>query len=133
MYAQAVSLPYCDPTSICYSSWTSTTGISLRIVLPSSVTDPYDAIVKLVAPKTVGWVGFASGGHNFQSSDGWMGERKRRHSVLPDGVTGYTGSDNSRLVLNGTGTTKFALVQGPKTPKEPANNVSTFGVHQSMI
>lgn len=48
------------------------------------------------------------------------------------GCTGYAGNDGSRLVLNGSGTANFALVQSANPPRDPTNNASVFGVHQSI-
>ena len=62
--AQATSTTYCDSvTQICFQSYTSPESqITVRVALPVDVTVPYDAIVQIVAPKTVPWAGFAWGG-----------------------------------------------------------------------
>ncbi|TVY83852.1 Cellobiose dehydrogenase [Lachnellula suecica] len=168
--SQAVSAPYCDAlTGICFSSWTSTSGIRLGIALPWNVKDPYDAIIQIVAPIKIGWVGFAWGGTMTYNplTVGWPNGKaavvssrmafglnlpaafagaeytllngtgtNATHTTVTArcrGCTGYTASDGSRLVLNGTGTSNFALVQGPNAPAQPANNASSFGVHQSIF
>ncbi len=58
------SVQSCDTAAgICFSTYTdATTGISVGISLPQNVTDPYDAIVKVVSPVTNTWVGFSWGG-----------------------------------------------------------------------
>lgn len=63
--AQAESTTYEDPdTGITFQSYDSTDGISLRLALPvtASGTGPYDALVQIEAPASLGWVGWAWGG-----------------------------------------------------------------------
>ena len=54
----------CDAkTKICYSSYTNAeSGLTFGVALPKTVTDPYDAIIKITAPVTTTWAGFAWGG-----------------------------------------------------------------------
>ncbi|KAF1833300.1 hypothetical protein BDW02DRAFT_648488 [Decorospora gaudefroyi] len=54
---------YDAETKISYSSYTEPeTGMTFGIALPKVVTDPYDAIIRITAPITHGWAGFAWGG-----------------------------------------------------------------------
>ena len=54
----------CDAaTKICYSSYTNAaSGLAFGIALPKTVSDPYDAIIKITAPNNITWAGFAWGG-----------------------------------------------------------------------
>jgi hypothetical protein len=54
---------YCDPlTSICYSGWTGSNGITFGIALPEAKTAPFDTVLQMISPKKNGWVGFSWGG-----------------------------------------------------------------------
>ncbi|RKU41441.1 hypothetical protein DL546_001394 [Coniochaeta pulveracea] len=55
---------YCDTTTtICYSQFTTTNNIAFRIAIPDTATSaPFDVLVQIVAPKSVGWAGIAWGG-----------------------------------------------------------------------
>jgi hypothetical protein len=54
---------YCDPvTSICYSGWTGTNGITFGIALPEIKNAPFDTALQIVSPRKNGWVGFSWGG-----------------------------------------------------------------------
>ncbi|KAH7094502.1 cellobiose dehydrogenase-like protein [Paraphoma chrysanthemicola] len=54
---------YCDPiTSICYSGWTSTAGVTFGIALPETKTAPFDTVLQMISPRKNGWVGFSWGG-----------------------------------------------------------------------
>ncbi|KAF1937315.1 cellobiose dehydrogenase-like protein [Clathrospora elynae] len=54
---------YCDTaTSICYSGWTGTNGITFGVALPASKSAPFDTILQIVSPIKNGWVGFSWGG-----------------------------------------------------------------------
>ncbi|CAN9265928.1 unnamed protein product [Alternaria alternata] len=58
-----VTKRYCDPeTSICYSGWTGTNGITFGLALPESKTAPFDTVLQIVSPIKNGWVGFSWGG-----------------------------------------------------------------------
>ncbi len=60
---QTSSIPFCDSlTGICYTSYTTTLGISYRIALPKTNGSADDTILQIVAPVTIGWAGFAWGG-----------------------------------------------------------------------
>ncbi|USP76796.1 hypothetical protein yc1106_04070 [Curvularia clavata] len=53
---------YCDPeTTICYSSWTGTNGVTFRIALPAAVSAPFDTVLNIISPIANGWVGFSWG------------------------------------------------------------------------
>jgi hypothetical protein len=54
---------YCDPiTSICYSGWIGTNGITFGIALPETRTAPFDTVLQMISTKKNGWVGFSWGG-----------------------------------------------------------------------
>lgn len=54
----------CDAdTKICYSTYSNAaSGLEFGVALPKNVTDPYDAIIKVTAPISHVWAGFAWGG-----------------------------------------------------------------------
>lgn len=54
----------CDAeTGICYSGYTvPEAGVYFGVALPKTPVDPYDAIIKIVAPVDRYWVGMAWGG-----------------------------------------------------------------------
>jgi hypothetical protein len=61
---EPVSSVSCDSeTKICYSGYTNEAGIYIGIALPKDPVDPYDAVLKITAPKDRYWVGFAWGGN----------------------------------------------------------------------
>lgn len=55
---------YCDePTGVCYSEITvGVAPITWRIAIPAVEEGPFDILLQIVAPKTVGWAGIAWGG-----------------------------------------------------------------------
>lgn len=55
---------YCDePTGVCYSEVTvGVAPITWRIAIPAVEEGPFDVLLQVVAPKTVGWAGIAWGG-----------------------------------------------------------------------
>jgi hypothetical protein len=61
----AVSARYCDPTqrNVCYAQFSSSTsGTTFRIAIPEVAKAPFDTLVQVVAPSTVGWAAIAWGG-----------------------------------------------------------------------
>lgn len=50
-------------------------------------------------------------------------------NALCKGCTGWIANDDSRAVLNGTGTTQFAWAYGVSSVEDPARNDSAFNVH----
>lgn len=54
----------CDAeTKICYSSYSNAaSGLTFGVALPKTVTDPYDAIIRITAPINHTWAGFAWAG-----------------------------------------------------------------------
>lgn len=54
---------YCDTeTSICYSGWTGSNGVTFGIALPQAKSAPFDTVLQMVSPRKNGWVGFSWGG-----------------------------------------------------------------------
>jgi len=53
-----------DKTKICFTEFVSTNGVSYRVAIPDSAAagKPYDILVSLTAPKSIGWAGMAWGG-----------------------------------------------------------------------
>ncbi|KAI0389099.1 actin-domain-containing protein [Xylariaceae sp. FL0594] len=63
--AQADSEPFTDAeTGITFQSATNSEGVTYRLALPAdaSADKPYDVILQVVAPITLGWTGWAWGG-----------------------------------------------------------------------
>ncbi|KAI1298353.1 hypothetical protein F5Y03DRAFT_269846 [Xylaria venustula] len=63
--AQADSTPFTDvDTGITFQSATNEVGVTYRLALPANATadKAYDVILQVVAPITLGWVGWAWGG-----------------------------------------------------------------------
>ncbi|KAI1129956.1 actin-domain-containing protein [Nemania abortiva] len=63
--AQADSTPFVDAdTGITFQSATNSEGITYRVALPAdaSAEKPYDVIIQIVAPISMGWVAWAWGG-----------------------------------------------------------------------
>ncbi len=60
----AASAKYCDgPTGVCYSEISvGVAPITWRIAIPSVAEGPFDILLQIVAPKSVGWAGIAWGG-----------------------------------------------------------------------
>ncbi len=68
---------YCDATqrTVCLAEFTATTsGTVFRIGLPEVSKAPFDTLVQVVAPVTVGWAGLAWGGSMAQNplTVAWM-------------------------------------------------------------
>lgn len=58
------TIVYDEETKISYSSYTEPeTGMTFGLALPTNVTDPYDAIIRITAPISNQWVGFSWGGN----------------------------------------------------------------------
>ncbi|KAK8859017.1 actin-domain-containing protein [Apiospora arundinis] len=63
--AQAESEPYTDAeTGIVFQQYPSADGIKFRVALPGTIEagQPYDVILQIEAPKSIGWVGWAWAG-----------------------------------------------------------------------
>ncbi|KAF2202442.1 cellobiose dehydrogenase-like protein [Delitschia confertaspora ATCC 74209] len=53
---------YCDSvTSLCFSSY-SVSNILIGVAIPNATVAPYDVVLQIVAPISIGWVGFSWGG-----------------------------------------------------------------------
>ncbi|KAH3964132.1 hypothetical protein HBI56_167790 [Parastagonospora nodorum] len=54
---------YCDTvTSICYSGWMGSNGVTFGVALPQNKTAPFDTVLQIISPRKHGWVGFSWGG-----------------------------------------------------------------------
>ena len=72
----AAAAKYCDAaTTICYSEYTSPAKVVYRIAIPDTATAsaPFDVLLSIVAPTTVGWAAIAWGGQmaNNPLTVGW--------------------------------------------------------------
>ncbi|CAO2658574.1 Nn.00g062970.m01.CDS01 [Neocucurbitaria sp. VM-36] len=163
---------YCDTkTSICFSGWSGTNGITFGIALPEAKVAPFDTILQIVSPIKNGWVGFSWGGTmpyvpltigwvNNASNTAIYSSRMAYGLSLPqpyDGAeysylkgTGYNAThwtlnvrckgcsqwhdvDGNLVAIDATATAqKFAYGLASKLPAQPANNKSTFNVHNSF-
>lgn len=58
---------YCDAaTGVCYYE-TSASNATYRVAIPDVDAAPFDILLQIVAPKSVGWAGVAWGGHMAQN------------------------------------------------------------------
>ncbi|KAK8095089.1 hypothetical protein PG997_001774 [Apiospora hydei] len=55
---------YCDPaTSVCYDQMVVPSyDVAYRVAVPDVATAPFDILLQIAAPKSVGWAGVAWGG-----------------------------------------------------------------------
>ncbi|KAM7197786.1 hypothetical protein V8F20_006459 [Naviculisporaceae sp. PSN 640] len=61
---QATTSKYCNAQSICYLQYstTSTSTPIFRIAIPDVTTTPFDTLLQIIAPVSLGWAGFSWGG-----------------------------------------------------------------------
>lgn len=61
---RTIAAKYCDEASgVCYSEITvGVAPITWRIAIPAVEQGPFDVLLQIVAPKSVGWAGIAWGG-----------------------------------------------------------------------
>ncbi|KAI4685096.1 hypothetical protein J4E81_008909 [Alternaria sp. BMP 2799] len=163
---------YCDlGTSICYSGWTGTNGITFGVALPQSKAAPFDTVLQIVSPINNGWVGFSWGGTMpyVPLTVGWMNSASNTSiysSRMAFGLslpqpyadaeysyikgTGYNAThwtltvrcrgcsqwhdvDGNLVSIDANASAqKFAYGLSSRPPAEPANNRSTFNVHNSF-
>ncbi|KAJ4287943.1 hypothetical protein N0V90_011958 [Kalmusia sp. IMI 367209] len=113
----------CDAeTKICYSSYSNAaSGLTFGIALPKTVTDPYDAIIKITAPKNTTWAGFAWGGQMVWNPltvawpNGNSGVASARFAYSISLPQGYDGAEHFLLkgtTQNNTHWTVNALCKG---------------------
>ncbi len=52
-------------TGLTFASYTSDRGITFRVAIPDVIPDNkvFDTVLQIVAPKDLGWAGWAWGGH----------------------------------------------------------------------
>lgn len=61
--AATAAAQYCDETGVCYSEVTvGVAPITWRIAIPAVEQGPFDVLLQVIAPKSVGWAGLAWGG-----------------------------------------------------------------------
>lgn len=59
----SASAKYCDDTGVCYSEISvGVAPITYRIAIPAVEEGPFDVLLQIVAPQSVGWAGIAWGG-----------------------------------------------------------------------
>ncbi|KAK7921549.1 hypothetical protein PG985_009571 [Apiospora marii] len=131
---------YCDAaTSVCYYEIVAS-GAAYRIAIPDVAAAPFDILLQIAAPKTVGWAGVAA------------------HS-MPGAYTGATYTVLKGSASNGTHWTLTALCRGcsqwnasgtvksldpaatapvnlayalsQTAPAQPANNASRIAIHSA--
>jgi glucose/arabinose dehydrogenase len=167
-----VAKRYCDlETSICYSGWTSTNGITFGVALAKSKAAPFDTVLQIVSPIKNGWVGFSWGGTmpyvpltvgwvNSASNTSIYSSRMAFGLSLPQPYadaeysyikgTGYNAThwtltvrcrgcsqwhdvDGNLVSIDANASSqKFAYGLSSRLPAQPANNRSTFNVHNSF-
>ncbi len=91
--------PVCDAsTKICFSE-TVAGSISFKIAIPDSAAagKPFDILLSMTAPKTLGWAGIAWGGQMANNpADPGVGQRRQRHGLEP---VGNVSSRPSRVIF----------------------------------
>ncbi|KAI1762854.1 iron reductase domain protein [Hypoxylon sp. FL1150] len=61
--AATAAAQYCDKTGVCYSEVTvGVAPITWRIAIPAVEQGPFDVLLQVIAPRSVGWAGLAWGG-----------------------------------------------------------------------
>ncbi|KAF2840298.1 iron reductase domain protein [Patellaria atrata CBS 101060] len=50
---------YCDAVGICYAGYTTEQGIQYGVAIPAGREPPFQIILQIAAPKSVGWAGIA--------------------------------------------------------------------------
>ncbi|KAK7959954.1 Cellobiose dehydrogenase [Apiospora aurea] len=169
--AQAESVPYTDAeTGITFQQYPSEDGIQFRVALPELIepSQPYDVILQIEAPKSIGWVGWAWAGqmtYNPLTLVWANGDQVVHSSRMAFGYSPPTPyADATYQVLKGTGikgdtlkftalckgcsswmdftgepTTvdstqeaRFAYAHSSKPVAEPANNASSFSIHDGV-
>ncbi|KAK8096598.1 Cellobiose dehydrogenase [Apiospora kogelbergensis] len=122
--AQAESVPYTDAeTGIAFQSYPSADGVEFRVALPATIEagKPYDVILQVEAPKSLGWIGWAWAGqmtYNPLTIIWANGDQVMHSSRMAFGYSSPTAyPDATYQILKGTGvkgdTLKFtALCKG---------------------
>ncbi|KAH9896345.1 hypothetical protein F4778DRAFT_772208 [Xylariomycetidae sp. FL2044] len=97
--AAAQGVQYCDvATGVCYSQ-VETNGISYGVAIPAATAPPFDILLQVVAPTSIGWAGIAWGGgmHGNPLTVGWangastvVSSRWATAHTLPDVYDGAT-------------------------------------------
>ena len=65
--SSATANQYCDAaTSVCYYE-VAASNATYRVAIPNVGAAPFDILLQIVAPKSVGWAGIAWGGHMAQN------------------------------------------------------------------
>lgn len=60
---RATSAQYCASENICYAEYsTPSADIVYRVAIPDSSEAPFDILLQIEAPASVGWAGIAWGG-----------------------------------------------------------------------
>ncbi|KAK0614844.1 hypothetical protein B0T17DRAFT_497853 [Bombardia bombarda] len=146
--AQAVSaaVKYCDAsTGVCYSEYTTPEKVAFRIAIPDNATaGNFDVLLQIVAPKAVGWAGFAWGGVmvNNPLVVAWasgnktvVSSRSASSRTYPQPYTGATYTVLPGSAANSTHWTLNALAKGVSswstTKLDPASTAVSFAYAQS--
>ncbi|KAK7981188.1 hypothetical protein PG989_013645 [Apiospora arundinis] len=89
--SSATAGKYCDAaTGVCYSE-VSASNATYRVAIPNVNAAPFDILLQIVAPKSVGWAGIAWGGHMAENplTLGWA-NGKESTVVSSRWATGHT-------------------------------------------
>ncbi|KAI0888695.1 iron reductase domain protein [Annulohypoxylon maeteangense] len=113
---------YCDTSSgVCYSEVTvGVAPITWRIAIPAVGEGPFDVLLQIVAPKTVGWAGLAWGGGMLYNpiSIGWANGNSTVGSsahIQPDYYEAANHTVLKGSTVNETHWTLTTLCQGCST------------------
>ncbi|KAK0625831.1 hypothetical protein B0T14DRAFT_421217 [Immersiella caudata] len=143
----SVAAKYCDAAStLCFTEWVSPEKIAYRFAIPDTATAaPFDVILQIEAPKTVGWAGIAWGGvmTNNPLTVAWANgasaiatTRQASARTYPQPATGVTYTAIPSLTKsNTTHWTYTAVAKGASsfgnTRLNPASTAVTFAYAQA--
>ncbi|KAK8133450.1 hypothetical protein PG984_005462 [Apiospora sp. TS-2023a] len=119
--SNVLAAQYCDAaTSVCYYEVVAS-GAAYRIAVPDVAAAPFDILLQIAAPKTVGWAGIAWGGQMALNplTLGWANGNKAVVSsrwatahTMPSAYTGATYTVLKGSASNGTHWSLTTLCRG---------------------
>jgi len=61
---QAVTTKYCNAEfgNVCYAQYSAANNVVYRVAIPDTASAPFDALIQIVSPASLGWAGIAWGG-----------------------------------------------------------------------
>ncbi|KAK7995685.1 hypothetical protein PG990_014458 [Apiospora arundinis] len=151
--AQAESVPYTDAeTGIVFQQYPSADGIQFRVALPGTIEagQPYDVILQIEAPKSIGWVGWAWAGqmtynpltviwpngdqvmHSSRMAlHGHQGRHPQVHRPL-QGCSSWTDFTGGPFTVDASQEARFAYAFSANPVATPSDNATTFTIHDGV-